>query len=326
MMIDKSQVKRILVITLSNVGDIILTTPVISALKSKFPGARIDVMVGPNGREIFERDPAIFKLIIYDKHVPISEKRRLQLKLRKLKYDLVCDLKNTVFPVLIAPKFRTSTIQRFPKGPLHSRVKHLYRLRSLGMDIKEPASYIHIPGEDDEYVTALIEKEGVSGQFVVINPGAKSHIKRWSCEGFAAVADRIVSECGVKVIFVGTENDKETVAGVIMKMSGPYHNFAGKTNIRQLAALIKRSKLVITNDSAPLHIGCAVGTKVLAIFGPTDPKKYGPTGEFDMVINKKLSCSPCESAVCRYNYECMKLISPEEVFDTARMMMEGYYE
>lgn len=324
MKIDKSLIKRILVITLSNAGDIILTTPVIKALKEEFSQARIDVMVGPAGREIFERDPAVFKLIIYDKHLPITEKRRLQLKLKKLKYDLVADLKNTVFPVLIGPRFRTSTIQRFPKGPIHSRAKHLYRLKSFGMDIKEPSSYIHIPKEDDDYISDLIAKEAISGQFVVINPGAKSHIKRWSHEGFAEVADRIVSECGMDVIFVGTDNDKETVAGVIMKMNGAYRNFVNKTNIRQLAALIKRSRLLITNDSAPLHIACAVGAKVLAIFGPTDPRKYGPTGEFDFVINKKLHCSPCENAQCAYDHECMKMISAEEVFENAKGMVEGY--
>ncbi len=324
MKIDKARVKRILVITLTNAGDIILTTPVIKALGEEFPGARIDVMAGPAGREIFERDPAVFKLIIYDKHLPITEKRRLQLKLKKLKYDLACDLKNTVFPMLIGSKFRTSTIQRFPKGPLHSRDKHLHRLRSFGMSVKSPVSYIHIPKEDDEHISDLIAGEGISRQFVVINPGAKSHIKRWSGEGFAAVADRIVSECGMEVIFVGTDNDSETVAGVVMKMNGAYHNFVNKTNIRQLAALIKRSRLLITNDSAPLHLGCAVGAKVLAIFGPTDPRKYGPTGDLDFVINKKLHCSPCENAQCAYDHECMKQISAEEVFDSAKMMVEGY--
>jgi len=324
MIINEAEVGRILVITLSNAGDIILTTPVIKALNEHFPKARIDVMVGPAGREIFERDPAVFKLIIYDKHLPISEKRRLQLKLKKLRYDLVCDLRNTVFPMLIGPKFRTSTIQRFPKGPLHSRNKHLYRLRSFGIDIKKPSSYIHIPREDDEYISALIAKENISGSFVVINPGAKSHIKRWSPEGFAIVADRIVSECGMKVIFVGTDNDKEVVAGTVIKMKGPYNNFVNKTNIRQLAALIKRSRLLITNDSAPLHIACAVGTKVMAIFGPTDPRRYGPTGEFDLVVNKKLHCAPCEKAECEYNHECMKLVSAEEVFDNVKVMVEGY--
>ena len=84
------------------------------------------------------------------------------------------------------------------------------------------------------------------------------------------------------------------------------------------------AEVLITNDSAPLHLGCAVGTKVLAFFGPTDPAKYGPTGEFDTFINKKLFCSPCESAVCKYNYECMKLISADEAFDAAKMMIEGY--
>ncbi len=324
MKIDESKVKRILVITLSNIGDIILTTPVITALKDKFPGSRIDVMVGPEGRGIFERDPAIFKLIIYDRHLSIVEKRRLQLKLKKLKYDLVADLRNTVFPLLIGPKFRTSPIQRFPKGPLHSRAKHLYRLKSFGMDVRKPVSYINIPKEDDDYIADLISKENIAGSFIVINPGSKSHIKRWSEEGFAAVADRIVSECGMKVIFIGTENDKEVVAGTIIKMKGPHHNFVNKTNIRQLAALIKRSRLLITNDSAPLHLACAVATKTLAIFGPTDPRRYGPTGEFDFVINKKLHCSPCENAQCAYGHECMKLISAEEVFDSAKVMLEGY--
>ena len=324
MIIDKSQINRILVITLSNIGDIVLTTPVLKALKEEFPGARMDVMVGPAGREIFERDPAVFKLVIYDRHLSIAEKRRLQLKLKKLKYDLVVDLRNTVFPLLIGPKFRTSTIQRFPKGPLHSRDKHLYRLKSFGMNINNPASYVHIPKENDDYISGLIASKNISDKFVVINPGSKSHIKKWLSGGFAAVADRIVSECGMEVIFIGTSNDEESVAGTILKMKSVCHNFVNKTSIIQLAALIKRSRLLITNDSAPLHIACAVGSKVLAIFGPTDPRRYGPTGEFDFVINKKLHCSPCENAQCDYDHECMKLISAEEVFDSAKIMLEGY--
>ena len=103
-----------------------------------------------------------------------------------------------------------------------------------------------------------------------------------------------------------------------------FYDFTGKTNIRQLAALFKRSKLLLTNDSAPLHLGCAVGVKVLAIFGPTDPIKYGPTGELDYVIRNKLHCAPCQNAACGYGHECMKLISPEEVFNAAKMMLEGY--
>lgn len=324
MIIDKSQVNRILIITLSNVGDIILTTPVIAALSSEFPRSRIDIMVGPNGKEIFEHDKRIFKLIIYDKHMPIGEKRRLQLKLKKLKYDLVVDLRNTVFPLLIGPKFRTATIQRFPRTVTHSIWQHLHRLKSLGMENFDGRSYIYIPGEDEEYVSRLLKEGGAAEPIVVVNPGAKSHLKRWTAEGFAEVSDRLIEECGASIVFVGLKEDEEVVKNIISKMKNNHCNLVNRTNIRQLASLLKRSKLLITNDSAPLHLGCAVGVKVLALFGPTDPKRYGPTGEFDIFINKELSCTPCESASCKYNYECMKLILPDAVFNTAKMMLEGY--
>ena len=323
MKIDKSEVNRILVITLSNVGDIILTTPVIRTLAREFPDARIDVMVGPRGKEIFERDPRIFKLIIYDKHLPVASKRRLQLKLKKMNYDLVVDLRNTIFGLLIGPKFRTATIQHFPGSVIHRRDRHLLRLKGLGIDKVDRSYYIHITEEDDRYIDGLLKEMG-PGDMVVVNPGAKSHLKRWTAEGFAEVCDRLAGECGINIVFVGTDEDEKVVSDIIARMKTRPHNLVNRTSIRQLAGLLKRAKLLITNDSAPLHIGCTAGSRVLAIFGPTDPKKYGPKGEFDSVIQKKLSCSPCEKAECKFNYECMKLISPDEVFEAARMMIEGY--
>ena len=323
-LIDKAQVRRILVITLSNIGDIILTTPVIRALSKEFPGSRIDVMVGPNGKDIFDKDPRIFKLVVYDKHVSIAEKRRLQLKLRKLKYDLVVDLRNTVLPLLLAPKYRTSPIQSFPKDIVHKKERHLYRLFPFGIEDLSERSYIHITKEDEDYAGDLLKTNAVTDPVVVVSPGAKSHLKQWTIEGFAEVCDGLIGECAASVVFVGTGPDKEIVLSVAEKMKNKCHDFVDRTNIRQLASLLKRSSLLITNDSAPMHLGCAVGTKVLAIFGPTDPKKYGPTGEFDAVINKKLFCSPCEVAACKYGHECMKLVSADEVLDRAKMMIEGY--
>lgn len=323
--INKVQIKRILVITLSNIGDIILTTPVIRVLSNEFPGSRIDVMVGPNGKGIFDKDPRIFKLVVYDKHTSIAEKRRLQLKLRKLKYDLVVDLRNTVLPLLLAPKYRTSPIQSFPKDIVHKKERHLYRLFPFGIEDLSERPYIHITKEDEDYAGGLLKTNAVTDPVVVVSPGAKSHLKQWTIEGFAEVCDGLIGECAASVVFVGAgPDDKEIVLSVAGKMKNKCHNFVDRTNIRQLASLLKRSSLLIANDSAPMHLGCAVGTKVLAIFGPTDPKKYGPTGEFDAVINKKLFCSPCEIAACKYGHECMKLVSADEVLDRAKMMIEGY--
>jgi len=323
MTIDKSQVKRILVITLSNVGDVILTMPVIATLAGQFPTARIDVVVGPRGKEIFEKDPRIAKLMIYDKHCSLKEKARLQIRLKKLKYDLVADLRNTVLPLLIGAKFRTATIQSFPKSIVHRKDRHLHRLRSLGIEESAP-SYIYIPEEDDRHAVSLLKEAGPGERTVVVNPGAKSHLKRWTADGFAKLCDMLIGDCAARVILVGLGEDAKVVDEIVSKMNRKAVNFVNRTNIRQLASLLKHSDLLITNDSAPLHIGCAVGVKVLAVFGPTDPKKYGPTGEFDTVVNKKLSCSPCEKAACALNYECMRLITPEEIFDSAKMMLEGY--
>lgn len=326
MIIDKAQVKRILVITLSNVGDIILTTPVVSALSREFPKARIDIMVGPSGKEIFEKDPRIYKVIVYDKRLPIAQKRRLQLKLKRLEYDLITDLRNTIFPLLLGPKFRTATIEHFPRDIVHAKRKHLYRLVSLGIKNLDEPSYIYIPDDDERYISTLLKESGIVDPIVVISPGAKSHLKRWALEGFADTADRLIGECGASVVFVGILDDADIISRIAGKMKNKAHNFVDKINIRQLAALLNRSKLLITNDSAPLHIGCAVGTKVLSIFGPTDPDKYGPTGEMDVVVRAKLSCAPCERAECSCNYECMKLIQPDEVFEAAKLMIEGYEE
>jgi len=320
--IDNKEVSRILVITLSNIGDIILTTPVISALTKEFPDARMDVMVGPQGREIFEKDPNIFKVIIYDKHIPMADKARLQIKLRKLRYDLVVDIRNTVFPLLIGPKYRTATIQKFPHHIIHSKKKHLYRLKSVGIDNLEEASYIHVTKEDEEYVDGVLKGHGISDPIVVISPGAKSHLKRWTAEGFTEIADRLMAECKANVIFIGAKEDEQVVGDIIAKMKNKPYNLVDKTSIRQLASLIKRAIVLITNDSAPLHLGNAVGAKVVAIFGPTDPRKYGPTGEFDVVIKERVSCAPCERAECDHNYECMRSISPGLVFDAARMIIE----
>jgi ADP-heptose:LPS heptosyltransferase len=301
-----------------------MTTPVIRTLSRDFPVSRIDVMVGPSGKEIFERDPRIFKLILYDKHMPISQKRRLQLKLKNLRYDLVVDIRNTIFPMLIGPKFRTSTVHSFPKGIVHRSHRHLHRLTSLGISDFDRNYYIHIPKEDEDNARSLLEGCGITDPIVVVNPGAKSHLKRWTQEGFAALCDRLISECSAQLIFIGSNSDERIVGEIIRRMKNVPHNLSGKTSLRVLASILRRSRLLVTNDSAPMHIGCAVGAKVLALFGPTDPRKYGPIGEFDIVISEKLHCAPCESATCAYNYECMRLIPPDTVFDAAKMMIEGY--
>jgi len=314
MVIDKTKVSRVLVITLSNLGDCILTTPVVKTLALNFPEARIDVMAGPNGKEVFEKDPSISKVIVYDKHASVMEKRRLSSKLRHLKYDLVVDLRNTIFGLLLGPRYRTSPIQMVPKEATHRVDAHLWKLKSIGIEPLYHNTYICIPEEDQVCAAKLLEAEGAGKDFIVVAPGARSRPKRWPEEAFAQLCDRVISEERIAVVFVGQGDESDVAVKISGMMKSRPFNLVNKTSFRELAAVVKKARLVVTNDSAPLHLACAMGTKTIALFGPTDPAKYGPTGIYDVVIRKEIACAPCEAAVCRANYECMRTITADEVF------------
>ncbi len=158
-------------------------------------------------------------------------------------------------------------------------------------------------------------------QVVVICPGARSHIKRWPAAGFAEVAERLITEARVDILFAGEPAESALIQEVIGLMSRRAHNAAGLVTIRQLGVVMERARLIITNDSAALHVASAVGRPTVAIFGPTDERKYGPTASASRTIRRRLFCAPCEQALCRYSHECMRFIAPEEVFEAAASLL-----
>jgi ADP-heptose:LPS heptosyltransferase len=160
-------------------------------------------------------------------------------------------------------------------------------------------------------------------RLVVICPGARSHIKRWDGGQFARVADRLMAEEGVEVIFSGEPAEGELINEIREQMTHRAHTAVGSTTVTQVAALMQRSALVLTNDSASLHLACAVGAPVLALFGPTDDAKYGPTGARDRVLRRRLVCTPCEQALCRFHHECMRFVDVDEVYAAAQQLLGG---
>ena len=158
---------------------------------------------------------------------------------------------------------------------------------------------------------------------VVICPGARSHIKRWGSEGFAVLADRLITTDRVQVIFSGEPSEGPVIHEILTAMRHKAHNAVGLTTIRQLGVLMQRARLVITNDSAALHVASALQVPTVAIFGPTDERKYGPTAPQQRTIRRRLFCAPCEQSLCRFNHECMRFIPPEEVYEAARALLGG---
>jgi len=322
MRLDKNIIRRILLITLSNIGDVVLTLPVLRVLEREFPDANIDILVGPNGAEIFKGEPSVSKIIVYNKHASFSEKLNLSLAMRAEGFDLVVDLKDTIFPLIIGAPFSTSLFKRSdPK--IHRKQKHLHKLSTAGVLAENAPFSITYTRDDKLHGNVLLNEIGIlpEDKIVAIAAGSKSHTKRWVNSGFMRLSDMLNKELGLKVLLIGDENDKPINKEIADVGLNDIYDLSGRTNIRELAYLLSLCKLLITNDSAPLHIASAVSLPTIAIFGPTDPAKYGPLAPRSVVIRKDLRCSPCQKALCKYNHECMKEIAADDVFKVAKEIL-----
>ena len=316
-----SNVRKILFITLSNIGDVILTLPVLSALRDSFPEASIDVVVGPRPQEVFKKDPRVSRVFIYDKHAGLKDKAAFIKKLKAEKYDLAIDMKASLLPLLAGAKHRSSLLPVAKSGMKHKRLVHLESLRPFGLIYKQQKN-IYIDNEARKNIEDILQKNGIKNTDIIIGvcPGSKSHLKQWKKQGFADVINSILKNPQHKVILIGDTKEiglSEEIAASI-KQPG-FFDLTGKTSLNELFALVEKFNLLLTGDSASLHIASDLGVKVVAIFGPTDSEEYGPRGEQDIAIRKDLECSPCKKAQCKFGtHECMTSISTEEVLEAIR--------
>jgi len=312
-------IRKILFITLSNIGDAVLTTPSLDLLRRFFPNSHITVMVGPRAAEIFEDHPQINRLILYDKHASFRNKLALILHLKSEKYDLAVDLRNTLIPLFIQPRFSTPLLRKKVEG--HAVKRHLERLHSIGIFGK--CGFV-LPSreEDEKIVDQLLASKGLdkNSRLVVINPSAANRLKRWDLPKFRALMDQLKFIKGISIAVTGPKSDEKEFQEMFPESDGM--NLTGKLTLMQLKALLARAALFITNDSGPMHIAAAVQTPVLALFGPTDPKIYGPLGSQHRVVRLELPCSPCMKGFCRiHSHDCMKLLEVGRVFETACQML-----
>jgi len=275
------KVKKVLVISLTNIGDVILTLPVMDILRRDFKGAELSVVIGPKAASLLAHNPRLKKVYIYDKHQPVATTIRWVWELRRQSFDLVVDLRNSFTPFLIAARRRTPAAKIRQEG-LHMREKHLQRLRTVHDYDPQKAkdSILYISSDDRKYVEHLLENAlGAKRSFVAIAPGSAYHAKRWNEANFARLVEEINIRFQVPVVFVGDDKDSAFVRKINALLPIAEADLTGQTTLIQLAELIARSALIISNDSAPMHLASYLNRPVLALFGPSDPLKYGPWSE-----------------------------------------------
>ena len=322
MKIDRTKIKKILFITLNNLGDIILTTPVLDVLCRNFPNAEIDVITGPPGKDVFQDHPSVRNVMVRQKRMSIKGRVRELMALREIKYDLTVDMKNSLIPWMVGAKYCPKVA--FPaKRALHKREEHLSKLSGMGLDVpQDPHFFIPVSEAEKNFIDRQIG-DAKSNGICVINPGSKSHLKRWDVKKFSKLSDNIVNELGFKVFVIGNSDDADIVRMFEDNVEQKVINLCGRTSLGALSELIKRSDIIVTNDSAPLHVASAAGTKSVAIFGPSDEKKYGPISSESIVVTPDKSCRPCSNALCSVGPEegCISEISVEEVFEAVKKVV-----
>ncbi len=317
---------RLLVTRFSSIGDIILTTPVLRAIKRKYPDAVLDFLVLDQFKDAIAGNPHINNLIVFrkDKYRGIMGIIRFSRKLAPKGYDVVIDLHAKTRSILLSILLRTKVL-RYRKRSWWKTIGVRLRLFRYHVDDTIVQNYfrplkslgIHYTAEKLEFYYTLQDAQRIKDfdDFVVMAPGAANNTKKWFHEYFAQLGKKLQKKI---VLIGGTEdfNDCEK----IRKTIGPKcTNFAGKLSLKESGALIFKSDYVITNDSGPFHIARGVDKKVFVIIGPTDPGMF-EYDEKSILLYEGIECSPCslhgDTKCPKRHFNCMKALTPSKVYQT----------
>ena len=327
--------RNILVIKLRYLGDVLLATPTLHALKAAYPMARLTALVNRGTEEILIGNPDVDHILSLERGT-IVEQCRFVADVRHRRFDMVVDLTDGDRAALLtrisgAPiRIGFNAEQRWT-GRCYTTVVHgeagahrierdLAALTPLKIPATDRIPRLWLTNEDEARADALLAKVAVRSDqpLVVIQPGARYWFKAWPTERFAELADRLTERFGCQVAVGGSYQEVELTKLVMKQAKSPLITIAGLSPIRTLAALLKRAVLFVGNDSGAMHIATAVGTPVVALFGPSNPAEWGPRGGPAEVIYKGLDCRVCFHPTCqRGEQNCMKLITVDEVMHAA---------
>jgi len=331
-------VKKVLYITMSNLGDALMALPAFDFLRRSFRDARITVVAGPRTACLFEAHPDVDRLVVFDKQAPLGEKRALFLSLREEGYDVVIDLRNSFFRWGLRARYKNPAWVRMPSWIEHSRHEHLYKTvvavggrdispeEFFALDAKRNPSFIR--SSDHGFAEDFLSKHGIApgASFALVAPGARSNLKKWHIAGYAEVIRELRLTVRLPVVVIGDRGDQAVIEQVVREAGADVASLIGQTDFSQLAALVQRARFVICNDSGVLHLGSYLGVPVIGIYGPSNERRYGPWSAQSLVVRKHVMCAPCEKAHCRRGRVCIETVRPYDVLLAVRLLLEGQAE
>jgi lipopolysaccharide heptosyltransferase I len=321
---------KILIIKPSSLGDIIHTLPMLNALVLSFPKSEIHWVVARGFEDIIKGHPMINKLWVINKDSwkkpsmiinTLGEFVQMFKALKFEDYDIVFDVQGLFRSGVLAYATRSQIIVGFEESREGSSCFYTHKIKG-GINIHAVDRYLKLAAsigcrtedasfpmpffEDSEFVTKIKRD---MGSYAVIIPGARKKANRWGAEKYG----RLASMLNIRFLIVGGRSDDEIGQKIETIAGSKALSIVGKTDFKELICVLKDAKYVISNDTGPMHIAAALGTPVIAIFGPANPARTGPYGKKNIVIKSEVPCSPCYRRECK-DPKCMNEISVEQVY------------
>jgi lipopolysaccharide heptosyltransferase I len=330
--------ERILIIKPSAIGDVVHALPILNLLRRRWPASHISWLVTPGCAGLLDGHPQLDEVITFDRKLfgnswkSFSAAKKLaafSLSLRNKKFDLVIDLQGLFRSGLLTGqtgshcRVGSTSAREFGwmfcthLAPVvldnqHAVDRYLSVAEFLGLG-RSPVEFIFPTDDSDRrFVADLLPGDE---PFAVILPATHWQTKRWPIEHFASLINPLQERFGLKTILAGGP-DAAALAPSLPNIT----NLAGKTNLRQLVALLERAALVIANDTGPMHIASALGRPLVTMFGPTTPHQTGPYERLDSVVQLDIPCSPCFSRTCSHQ-TCLKQLTIEPVLALAAIQL-----
>ena len=329
--------KNILVVKLSAIGDVIHALPVSYAIKETFPDSKLTWVVEPPAYDLLKINPCVDKIIIFRKKEFKTLKGLarnffpFRKEIQAENYDAILDLQGLFKSAAIAffaqsniklgicnmrelsDKISKPVIGEHAKG--HIVERYLDTARAIGCRVDKVVFPLEIPPDESLKAIEIMIQNNLyeNNPYAVFAVGANWNNKRWRKDYFAELGDWFYSVGVTPVIIGGGALDEERAADIISQMKTPPINLVGKTNLIQLAYVIKKSRLVIGGDTGPVHLAAGLGVRTLMLMGPTDANRNGPYGQIENAIEVDRDCKGCWKRACRKNEDCLEKISVQLV-------------
>jgi ADP-heptose:LPS heptosyltransferase len=357
--------RNILAIRLDNLGDVLLATPALHAIKTSLPGARLTLLTSAVGAQVAGLNPDLDDVIVYAapwmdpwQRLPQDSQREQHIieYIRRQHFDgaiiftsyhqsplpaaylcYLADIPLRLASSIDGPGSLLTTRHKHPERMMHEVERGLDLVGAIGLSTDYLNLVLKVPGQASEEIFDLLSAYGIDPQhpLVVVHPGCSMPARTYPWEMYAQVVDLLIERLDAVVMLTGSNEESELVERVLGRVRVDHrssvHSVAGALPFPSFCALIEAADLTITNNTGPMHISAALGTPVIALFALTNPpEQWKPWRVPHRLLYHDVACRICYSRICPYGHECLRLVSPETVISTAgellRETLPGAYD